>query len=152
MIRRPPRSTLFPYTTLFRSVGSLGQPRRVEPQLNPARVLPGSISVVPPLQTALLGHPDLEVAVEIRGLDGFDPGQPGSRGAHAAGKRAPGLDVLRDWLVGNVQDRMLDPPALDQMALETGQEDFQRDVRGVAGRRGRGGEWGPLETGGAWPR
>src|SRR5260370_21203330 len=24
MIRRPPRSTLFPYTTLFRSVGDLG--------------------------------------------------------------------------------------------------------------------------------
>src|SRR2546429_7123896 len=24
MIRRPPRSTLFPYTTLFRSTGSLG--------------------------------------------------------------------------------------------------------------------------------
>src|SRR2546427_9594908 len=24
MIRRPPRSTLFPYTTLFRSVGQLG--------------------------------------------------------------------------------------------------------------------------------
>src|SRR2546426_10589508 len=24
MIRRPPRSTLFPYTTLFRSVGGLG--------------------------------------------------------------------------------------------------------------------------------
>src|SRR3989442_8349561 len=34
MIRRPPRSTLFPYTTLFRSPGSqtlrfLGQPRLV---------------------------------------------------------------------------------------------------------------------------
>src|SRR2546426_7094761 len=29
MIRRPPRSTLFPYTTLFRSVNSLGLlPRR----------------------------------------------------------------------------------------------------------------------------
>src|SRR3712207_8828113 len=26
MIRRPPRSTLFPYTTLFRSVKSAGQP------------------------------------------------------------------------------------------------------------------------------
>src|SRR3989454_11587379 len=26
MIRRPPRSTLFPYTTLFRSVGLLGVP------------------------------------------------------------------------------------------------------------------------------
>src|SRR3712207_7821269 len=25
MIRRPPRSTLFPYTTLFRSVGDLGE-------------------------------------------------------------------------------------------------------------------------------
>src|SRR5256885_7274451 len=25
MIRRPPRSTLFPYTTLFRSVGRLGR-------------------------------------------------------------------------------------------------------------------------------
>src|SRR2546428_7728347 len=25
MIRRPPRSTLFPYTTLFRSVGAIGQ-------------------------------------------------------------------------------------------------------------------------------
>src|SRR3712207_9221937 len=28
MIRRPPRSTLFPYTTLFRSAGAGGQPRR----------------------------------------------------------------------------------------------------------------------------
>ena len=26
MIRRPPRSTLFPYTTLFRSVGSIRRP------------------------------------------------------------------------------------------------------------------------------
>src|SRR3712207_8358876 len=26
MIRRPPRSTLFPYTTLFRSVGKEGRP------------------------------------------------------------------------------------------------------------------------------
>src|SRR5690348_17875761 len=31
MIRRPPRSTLFPYTTLFRSLGHrvVGQPRQV---------------------------------------------------------------------------------------------------------------------------
>src|SRR3712207_7154554 len=28
MIRRPPRSTLFPYTTLFRSPGGLAHPRR----------------------------------------------------------------------------------------------------------------------------
>src|SRR3712207_8312515 len=28
MIRRPPRSTLFPYTTLFRSLGAVGRPGR----------------------------------------------------------------------------------------------------------------------------
>src|SRR3712207_8059392 len=31
MIRRPPRSTLFPYTTLFRSEGALAQLAREEP-------------------------------------------------------------------------------------------------------------------------
>src|SRR2546429_2004251 len=31
MIRRPPRSTLFPYTTLFRSWGSLCPPGRPHP-------------------------------------------------------------------------------------------------------------------------
>src|SRR3989442_2651707 len=31
MIRRPPRSTLFPYTTLFRSLGELARRRRADP-------------------------------------------------------------------------------------------------------------------------
>src|SRR5260370_16315576 len=31
MIRRPPRSTLFPYTTLFRSHASSGSPNRKSP-------------------------------------------------------------------------------------------------------------------------
>src|SRR3989454_5332201 len=31
MIRRPPRSTLFPYTTLFRSLDAVDQFHRVEP-------------------------------------------------------------------------------------------------------------------------
>src|SRR2546426_8776624 len=31
MIRRPPRSTLFPYTTLFRSLSVFGAGRRAEP-------------------------------------------------------------------------------------------------------------------------
>src|SRR5258708_38224345 len=30
MIRRPPRSTLFPYTTLFRSAGILREPRLIQ--------------------------------------------------------------------------------------------------------------------------
>src|SRR3712207_7766388 len=33
MIRRPPRSTLFPYTTLFRSV--VGEVRVIDPRLQP---------------------------------------------------------------------------------------------------------------------
>src|SRR5687768_18317436 len=39
MIRRPPRSTLFPYTTLFRSLHEPGQPvpGSVEPRLNSAQ-------------------------------------------------------------------------------------------------------------------
>src|SRR2546425_9319420 len=31
MIRRPPRSTLFPYTTLFRSIAEAGPADRLEP-------------------------------------------------------------------------------------------------------------------------
>src|SRR2546430_13720032 len=39
MIRRPPRSTLFPYTTLFRSLGELVPQlgRRVQPQRRAVR-------------------------------------------------------------------------------------------------------------------
>src|SRR5947209_16035476 len=36
MIRRPPRSTLFPYTTLFRSASSLGSPSRTTPAPSPS--------------------------------------------------------------------------------------------------------------------
>src|SRR5258705_2014772 len=41
MIRRPPRSTLFPYTTLFRSV------ERVLPRRQEARVTEDAIVVIP---------------------------------------------------------------------------------------------------------
>src|SRR5256885_12329374 len=43
MIRRPPRSTLFPYTTLFRSLGQLGRddPRQQSPER--ARLLVGDL-------------------------------------------------------------------------------------------------------------
>src|SRR3712207_8941033 len=37
MIRRPPRSTLFPYTTLFRSGGGFGPPPRSRNRLRAAR-------------------------------------------------------------------------------------------------------------------
>src|SRR3712207_7283832 len=39
MIRRPPRSTLFPYTTLFRSLGGVDERRHVEGgELAPERI------------------------------------------------------------------------------------------------------------------
>src|SRR2546430_8719112 len=38
MIRRPPRSTLFPYTTLFRSLGRLIETRRTSSGMVPSSV------------------------------------------------------------------------------------------------------------------
>src|SRR3712207_7291732 len=50
MIRRPPRSTLFPYTTLFRSVqlgarvGLAGELERQRQELRPQRPQPGGVA------------------------------------------------------------------------------------------------------------
>src|SRR2546430_13541941 len=41
MIRRPPRSTLFPYTTLFRSLGGEPLPRERRVRHEPERERPG---------------------------------------------------------------------------------------------------------------
>src|SRR2546427_9453515 len=43
MIRRPPRSTLFPYTTLFRS--HLDLPRKIIKGAGPAQMLPNLIKI-----------------------------------------------------------------------------------------------------------
>src|SRR5690242_20827270 len=52
MIRRPPRSTLFPYTTLFRSgagePGSLGVLGGLEVELRDRRVVPLAVGLVVP--------------------------------------------------------------------------------------------------------
>src|SRR3712207_7598337 len=47
MIRRPPRSTLFPYTTLFRSLGRHTSARAGDPRLD----------LLPPLLRAHAGRP-----------------------------------------------------------------------------------------------
>src|SRR3712207_7131522 len=54
MIRRPPRSTLFPYTTLFRSVDDLFTPRRRR------RVVAQSLHRPNDLPNSKLGRPRLE--------------------------------------------------------------------------------------------
>src|SRR5258707_4299305 len=43
MIRRPPRSTLFPYTTLFRSRQAVGFSAPTEPQDSPKNVSAGVV-------------------------------------------------------------------------------------------------------------
>src|SRR3712207_8577202 len=62
MIRRPPRSTLFPYTTLFRSVEVEGDVQRVEPVDGGQRRGAGDHGVPridePPADAAREGGPD----------------------------------------------------------------------------------------------
>src|SRR3712207_8996337 len=68
MIRRPPRSTLFPYTTLFRSreqrVGLAGVPGRVDPLL--VEALDGLLLHLLGARDGLVvvRHPEAETAVE----------------------------------------------------------------------------------------
>src|SRR2546428_13442618 len=86
MIRRPPRSTLFPYTTLFRSsvelagplFQSLGDARRLRPQLRcPLEMLRGGIEhdllplELPPQRPGLFGE---RVEAPGAGLERRDSG------------------------------------------------------------------------------
>src|SRR3712207_7151041 len=70
MIRRPPRSTLFPYTTLFRSSDATATQlrqiaRAVDGGRIPAEACPGSYGTA--YQITLLTEPQLRVA-QKRGL------------------------------------------------------------------------------------
>src|SRR2546429_1353308 len=87
MIRRPPRSTLFPYTTLFRSLPGRGGRYRVRSEKKAPRRKAGAVAAarLGHLAPALLGLPDPDRA--LRGLRR----RAGARRA-AAGEtaRAPG--------------------------------------------------------------
>src|SRR2546430_8557502 len=56
MIRRPPRSTLFPYTTLFRSTGNVGQCFLNDPV--GGRLNLGRIALVHSIMLEVDEHPD----------------------------------------------------------------------------------------------
>src|SRR3712207_7961704 len=62
MIRRPPRSTLFPYTTLFRSSADVLGQRAVDQLLHGLRAIDG-------VQPPLAGHALQRVAAAIGELD-----------------------------------------------------------------------------------
>src|SRR3712207_8508221 len=55
MIRRPPRSTLFPYTTLFRSAVGRCQEERVQRGLEPEHDADGAGADLPPDRQAVSG-------------------------------------------------------------------------------------------------
>src|SRR3712207_7533741 len=62
MIRRPPRSTLFPYTTLFRSLDDavIGRKHRMNPKCADPRLDPMLQALrISPSRTALSVMPDL---------------------------------------------------------------------------------------------
>src|SRR3712207_1081371 len=65
MIRRPPRSTLFPYTTLFRSVG---HPRRLveDQQIDAAVASDRALGSRQGLDAAAVGQLHAELAVGVR--------------------------------------------------------------------------------------
>src|SRR3712207_7078025 len=49
MIRRPPRSTLFPYTTLFRSIAEGPEADHPDPRFGHGPNLPDQVALVPSL-------------------------------------------------------------------------------------------------------
>src|SRR3712207_7061048 len=68
MIRRPPRSTLFPYTTLFRSGGLTGELQQVDVLLAQRPVHPGDLGVLAvDVVVAALGATDLVTVGDHRG-------------------------------------------------------------------------------------
>src|SRR5256886_12321418 len=86
MIRRPPRSTLFPYTTLFRSEVALRHARRTDPQAyvvtaaieKVALRRPGDVNRDIELKARLnwVGKSSMEVGIRVE--------QPGSAPTHMA--------------------------------------------------------------------
>src|SRR5258707_5777843 len=65
MIRRPPRSTLFPYTTLFRSLSALGPAPALLSVLHPSRVH-GAAPGLPPAAPSRSGPRSEEHTSELQ--------------------------------------------------------------------------------------
>src|SRR2546425_12461182 len=111
MIRRPPRSTLFPYTTLFRSVAT-GVVRRVRGRVNqPARAerLVGSHrgpGTAPRVEAGELLHHRLgglraAAAAGARGTPGWRDGGPGQGWRRGRRGRGPAAASAQPMLEGS---------------------------------------------------
>src|SRR2546422_243484 len=125
MIRRPPRSTLFPYTTLFRS--RLGPQERL-PQ--PGRLRDGERAPgQPPLQGRLPGLAVRPGVVDPLAPGGEQPVQP--REVLHAGSVA---DLDEELLTDNMEEALYFPPALRAARCAVGDLDPEPG-RGALQRR-----------------
>src|SRR2546425_5900223 len=68
MIRRPPRSTLFPYTTLFRSVVGLGAEHAAQRRDRPSGAATAATELPLALQACVLGERSEEHTSELQSL------------------------------------------------------------------------------------
>src|SRR3989454_7188467 len=68
MIRRPPRSTLFPYTTLFRSIYSVAVPGSVAADILKELAPAAGELVLPPLGPDKFINSDLEKILKGKGI------------------------------------------------------------------------------------
>src|SRR2546430_11457990 len=100
MIRRPPRSTLFPYTTLFRSIleanifgGSCARACPTEVLCEGACV--DTALVKAPVQIGRLQRFACDTAAE-RGVRFFEPGPPTGRRAAVVGSGPAGLSCAHE--------------------------------------------------------
>src|SRR2546425_9994575 len=113
MIRRPPRSTLFPYTTLFRSAHDRA---RSAPALGPG---PRHVQVAleRPLEQAGLAFGVFQLDRRIAGGGGVDPHPAVS---HAAAETLDHLAVGPIEAVGHAQDAGEPPDQAALAAVEAG--------------------------------
>src|SRR3712207_8589517 len=65
MIRRPPRSTLFPYTTLFRSHNAPGVPLTDEVRIDRDELQRGLDTLLQELPKELDGRPDVDAHLRL---------------------------------------------------------------------------------------
>src|SRR3989454_12411837 len=87
MIRRPPRSTLFPYTTLFRSAPALAESRRDAPLVIGHR---GTAGYLP--DHTLEGY---ALAIEL-GADFVEPDLVATKDGHLIARHEPNLIATTD--------------------------------------------------------
>src|SRR3989449_3316901 len=115
MIRRPPRSTLFPYTTLFRSAENAAR-------LGLPRVLIGvdaKYGARPETDDGFIGHPDLRVARR--------PDADGVAGLHRRSRRGADFSLsARDGHVAYCEEKS---PSLRQRQAWSGEEDQKNGQR-----------------------